>query len=152
MISWCDDPGAVHGIIADGLSAKYGIPPTHTRDELGLLADRFTERIQVIGARLNGVLVAGAVRFRSANVDHIQYLASTVEGRRIRAQDALIVDLYDTAMERGAWLDMGVSTEGGGRVLNAPLMSFKEEFGGHAVAYDSYAISLPPAAVVSGEG
>jgi hypothetical protein len=40
------------------------------------------------------------------------------------------------------YLDFGISTEQGGHVLNEGLIANKERFGGRAVMYDAYEITI----------
>jgi hypothetical protein len=143
------DPGPVHELVRAGLAGKYDLTPTHSLEELALLRSRFPESIRIIEARAQGAVVGGAVIFQSPRVDHVQYLAGSPAGRQLRAQDALMECLYDAAMERSAFLDLGVSTEEGGRYLNGPLMAFKEEFGGHPAVYDAYSIDTARAVALA---
>ena len=73
---------------------------------------------------------------------HAQYIASSPEGKEFGAVDALYIWLIDERYADKRYLDFGVSTEQGGRVLNEGLVRQKEAFGARAVVYDSYNISL----------
>mgnify|MGYP005989468907 CR=1 FL=1 len=137
------DPSRIHGLVSRHLLEKYERAPTHSVDELQLLKARLDNAVRFVEVTdTGGVAAAGAVVFRSRSVDHIQYFASSAEGRALRAQDLLFSTLLNDARARGAWMDFGVSTEDAGRTLNEGLLHFKEELGGQSAILDRYRIAL----------
>jgi Acetyltransferase (GNAT) domain len=123
--------------------ARHGATPTHSVDEMELLAGRFPDNIKLFCARYQGNLVAGVVIYETSQVAHTQYIGSTGQGKELAALDVLIDGLirdYGDAGKR--WFDFGISTEEQGRHLNAGLVRNKESYGARAIAYDQYLLDL----------
>ena len=64
------------------------------------------------------------------------------KGKEMGAVDALYAWLISERYADKRYLDFGISTVQGGRVLNEGLVRQKEGFGARAVMYDSYSINL----------
>ena len=75
-------------------------------------------------------IVAGAVVFESKNNFHIQYIAGTKYGKKIRAQDYLIFKIKQLPSHK--CLSFGKSTAGNDALLNVNLFNFKNEFNSKA--------------------
>jgi len=129
-------------IEADLLREKYAKEPTHSADEMALLAGRFPENIKLFAADLDGAMVGGVIIYESANVAHTQYIGSTKEGRKLNAVDLLLHHLIENEYQHKRYFDFGISTEKAGRYLNTGLVDFKESFGATAVAYDTFELKL----------
>lgn len=126
------------------LLERYGVRPTHSGDEMELLAGRFPDAIRLFTARRGGELLGGVVVYESHRVAHTQYIASNPAGRELGALDAIVHHLLNTEYPgRRAFFDFGISTEEAGRVLNEGLIDNKESYGGRAVVHDFY--ELDPA-------
>lgn len=136
---WC--------ILEEVLATHHNTRPVHTVEEMRLLMNRFPEEIRFFGVHHDTELVAGCVVFVSKQVAHIQYIAANGCGRERGALDLLFHYLITEHYKGMRWLDFGISTENGGRVLNPGLIFQKEGFGGRAVCYDSYALELTDAAL-----
>jgi hypothetical protein len=133
-------------IVEENLAERHGARPVHSAAELGSLLALFPDHICVAVARLDGEPVAGVVLFDSPRVSHAQYIASTAEGRKVGALDALLDHCIARARSRGArFFDLGTSNRDAGRVLNEGLYEFKAEFGGGGVAYERYELDLSAA-------
>lgn len=130
------------GILEDVLQKKHGVKPVHTLSELEYLAGLFPGNIRLFSARLGGKLLAGAVIYESRNVAHVQYIASTDEGKAAGALDNLFDYLINDRYAAQRYFDFGISTEREGRYLNGGLVTQKEEFGARAVVYDTYEIAV----------
>ena len=134
-----DDVSVFHALLQAVLSAKHGVAPVHSSEELVLLQGRFPERIFCRLARLHGDPVAGALVFDYGHVWHTQYLACSDEGRDAGALDLVIQELIREARERGAEsLSFGTSTVEAGRVVNEGLLWQKESYGARAIVHDFY--------------
>lgn len=129
-------------ILTEVLSSRHGATPTHSLDEIRLLNDRFPDHVKLFGAYLENRMLAGAVMFVNPNVAHTQYLATTDEGRRANALDALIATLITETYAQYPWFSFGISTEEGGMVLNEGLAEYKESFGGRATVHDFYELNF----------
>ena len=124
------------------LGEKYGAKPVHTAAELQLLAARFPDNIKLFMAHEGPEVSAGVVIYESQQVAHAQYIGTTEEGRKTGALDLIMSYLIDDYYADKKYFDFGISTEDGGRYLNAGLIENKQGFGGRAVVYDFYEIDL----------
>jgi hypothetical protein len=76
-------------VVTANLAEKYGVAPVHSLAEIELLRARFPENIRLFVCRDAGRLLGGVVMYLSATVAHVQYIASTDEGRKRGALDGL---------------------------------------------------------------
>ena len=130
-------------ILGNRLQEKYGATPIHSIDEIELLKSRFPENIKLFATTdKDGNLLGGVVLFVTDNVVHMQYTATTDEGRRISALDHLYDYLINSRYADMRYFDFGTSVENGGHILNSGLIAYKERLGGRAVVYDTYIIDL----------
>ena len=128
-------------VVTANLAEKYGVAPVHSLAEIRMLRGRFPENIRLIACRDAGRLLCGVVMYHSETVAHVQYIASTEEGRKRGALDGL----FDHLLTRpGAefYFDFGISNEQRGRKLNRGLIDQKEGFGARAVVHDHYTVDL----------
>ena len=130
-------------ILSERLHEKYDTAPVHSIEEIGLLKERFPENIKLYSVTDNdGITLGGVVLFITGNVVHMQYSATTAEGRRLSALDYLYEELINNRFTGKEYFDFGISVEDGGRYLNSGLIAYKERLGGRAVVYDTYIIDL----------
>ena len=87
-------------------------------------------------------MLAGCVVYETKKTAHIQYIASSPEGKEKGALDGLFKYLFENIYNKIEYIDFGISTERRGAYLNEGLLFQKEGFGGRAVTYDIYEISL----------
>jgi len=123
---------------------KYNTKPTHTAEEIHLLASRFPQNIKLFTAHKDGKIVAGTIIYESnRKVAHTQYISASPEGKKLYALD-LIFDylINEYYKDKVDYFDFGISTEKEGRFLNVGLITQKEEFGARAVVYDTYEIEV----------
>jgi lipid II:glycine glycyltransferase (peptidoglycan interpeptide bridge formation enzyme) len=111
-------------------------------DEIELLARRFPERIRLFTAYRRDTLLAGAVLYVSDHVCHVQYNASSPDGRKLGAIDLLFGHIIDSFAQRLRYFDFGISTDRDGRFLNRGLVQYKQEFGARAVTHDFYRLRV----------
>ena len=139
-----DDFAGFWSLLEATLQERHGVRPVHTIEEIRLLRTHFANRIRLFVASASGEIGAGCVLYDVGPTTHVQYIASTVGGRR----DGLLDALFDHVINRVAvddgktWFDFGTSTEHGGRILNANLAFQKEGFGGRGIVYDTYRFPL----------
>jgi hypothetical protein len=125
------------------LDTRHGTAPVHTLDEIERLHRHFPTHIRLFTARDDtDVIQAGAVIYESSRVAHVQYMATTAEGRRSGALDLVLAYLIDEVLATKPWFDFGISNEDDGRTLNKGLIGFKEGFGARAVVHDFYRLDL----------
>lgn len=125
------------------LKEKYDVTPVHSLEEITLLKERFPENIRLMCVTdAQGNTLGGVLLFITGNVVHMQYSATTDEGRRVSALDHLYEQIIDNRFADKEFFDFGISVEDGGRYLNNGLIAYKERLGGRAVVYDTYVIDL----------
>lgn len=129
-------------VLTEVLEKRHGIKPVHSEEEIALLMSRFPKEIKLFLVKHDDRVLAGALLFICQQVAHVQYIASNDEGRELGALDLLFRHLIMERYKSLAYLDFGISTEQGGRVLNEGLIFQKEGFGGRGVCYDSYDLPL----------
>jgi Acetyltransferase (GNAT) domain len=129
-------------ILAKNLSIRHGLRPVHSVDEMELLSRRFPSEIKLYAAFDGEVMRAGAVVFLSRNVCHVQYNASSEEGKDTGALDTVMDYLIEHYSRSKRFFDLGVSTEKDGRYLNSGLVEYKEGFGARTVVHDFYKLDL----------
>ena len=137
-----DDFSAYWEILEDVLGARHACRPVHSLEEILLLYSRFPENIKLYAAYSSGTMLAGCVVYETANVAHVQYIAVSDAGRAVGALDGLFDYLFNNIYCNVRYVDFGISTEDGGRVLNEGLLFQKEGFGARGVVYDVYKIDL----------
>lgn len=137
-----DDWGGYWRLLEAVLGERHGVRPVHSLEEIGMLADRFPDRIALHLATLYDQVMAGVVMFSSDQVAHAQYIAVGDAGREAGALDGLFDHLIGAYAGSHRYFDFGISTTDQGQVLNEGLMRQKEEFGASAVVHDVYRLTL----------
>lgn len=121
-------------ILSSNLAAKYDSLPTHSLDEMMLLHSFFKDEIQLYSVIQNETMLAGVLIYRTKQVWHMQYIASSDEGRKVQALDWLIQRIIQEAkLNLIPFLDFGHSNERNGTYLNSSLYKFKSKFGGGGI-------------------
>lgn len=124
------------------LAEHHNTKAVHTGAELALLHERFPEQIELYAAMYQGNMIAGSVVFVYQNVVHTQYLAADEVAREIGALDYCISEIMAKYSTIKQYLDFGISTEDGGKVLNEGLISQKEGFGARTIAYQTWEMGV----------
>ena len=123
------------------LSEHHNTKAVHTGEELELLHNRFPENIKLYASMYKGKMIAGTVLFIYDTVVHTQYLAANEEAREIGALDYVVASVIEKYKETKAYLDFGISSEEGGKVLNEGLIFQKEGFGGRTIVYQTFSMN-----------
>ncbi|MGA7243270.1 MAG: GNAT family N-acetyltransferase [Terracidiphilus sp.] len=129
-------------IARDNLQMRHGVLPVHTAAEMQLLESRFPENIKLFTVEQNGEMLGGLIIYESQMVAHGQYRNATAEGLRLGALDLVMDVLLSDVYTGKPYRDFGISTTENGRTLNAGLIQNKESYGGRAMVYDFYELSL----------
>lgn len=137
-----DDLEAFISLENTTLMAHHGTHAVHTAEELKLLKSRYPDHIRCIGGFRNGRLIAGTLLFVYPSVVHTQYLCADDEARENGGLDLVIAEILTHYRTSHEWLDFGISTEDGGRILNAGLINQKEGFGGRVVSYLTFRLPI----------
>lgn len=128
-------------VLVPQLTARHGVLPVHSAEEITLLSSRFPENIRQFSAYCGDEIVAGMTIYETPTVAHAQYIAATDAGRKMGALDYLCQWLIDEHYRDKRYFDFGICNENEGRVLNQGLMDWKEGFGGRCYAHDFYEVS-----------
>lgn len=137
-----NDSKNIFKIINDNLVEKYGVSAVHSSDEMNLLKNKFKENIHIYELVLNENVVGGAILYIDNNVVHAQYVTTSIEAKKNRGLDFMIVSFIDKYKEQYEWFDFGTSTENNGNTLNTALIKSKEEFNLSSVCYDIYELEV----------
>jgi len=134
---------ALWTVLEENLTREHDTKPVHSVADIRKLHSLFPDKIEFVVASMDAAVIAGVVLFSSPQVVHAQYIASTLDGYRMCALDAVLEHCITKAKQRGArYFDFGISNEEAGRYLNAGLYQFKAEFGGGGVAHEFYELDL----------
>ena len=138
-----------HQLLTQILLTRHNARPTHTLPQLLTLANTFPTNIRLYLARKDQHILAGTVVYLTQTVAHLQYIAASDQGKQLGALTILIQYVYNTLIRnpqttspRPIFLDFGTSMEPSDHSLNRGLCQWKESFGGTAVVYDTYQLSL----------
>lgn len=136
------DFGPFMGLLEHLLKSKYNTRPVHTLEEIELLAKRFTANIKLYTAALDNEILAGVIVFEHPRVAHIQYIATSANGRKYGGLDVLINDLLENNFKDKHYFDFGTSNSQDGTELNRGVVMNKESYGARTIAYDFYELFL----------
>lgn len=131
-------------IMENNLLDRYSVKPVHTIDEMSLLMSRFPENIKLFLAVKDSEPQAGCIVYIANDTCvHIQYGHATPQGKEEGALDLLYLSLIHRYQQEGyQYLDFGNSNEDRGHILNENLIAQKEGFGGRAIVYNQYKITI----------
>ena len=133
---------AFWAILNQVLTTRHDVTPVHTPAELKLLHDRFPDYIHLTIIRNEeGRIIAGVYYYICGQVIHTQYMSASDEARHCGALELLIESIISRHSNDCKYLDFGISTENGGRLLNEGLIYQKEGFGGRGVCYDAWELA-----------
>ena len=125
------------------LKEKFNKKPTHSTNEILKLSKLFSNNISLYLCINNKKdILAGVVVYKSCKVWHAQYIASTNSGKECGAGDLIIDYILKKIPNNIPWFDFGISTTGGGKILNKDLLSYKESWGGQPILYDTYKLKI----------
>ena len=136
-----EDYPAYWDLLTENLEQRHGVRPVHSLQEIKHLKSLFPNEIKLYTAEREGALLAGVLCFDCGKVVHAQYIAAGAEARTCGALDLLFATLLEIYSNR-AYFDFGISNEPETGRINEGLIFQKEGFGGRAVCYDRYIVSL----------
>lgn len=130
-------------ILTQTLASRHQTRPVHSVDEITRLQSLHPLEIKLwtIHKRDTSML-GGTLLYLTPTTVHAQYIATNEEGRRCGALDMLFDELLRKDFGNRWFFDFGISTEQSGTILNNGLLIQKQEFGGRAVCYDTYALDF----------
>lgn len=142
LIKECCDFDTFIDLENEVLKDRHDTKAVHSGNELALLKGFFPNNIRLFGAFYEEKMIAGTLIYEYQNVIHTQYMAANDLAREIGALDFTIATVIDKYKESKRYLDFGISSENGGRILNEGLISQKEGFGGRTNVYITWEFDL----------
>ncbi len=133
---------AFWSVLAEVLRHRHGARPTHSLEEIVLLAGRFPDRIRLFGAFDGARMIAGVVTFDCGRTIHVQYIAASSAGREAGGVDIIVFHLIEKIFADRGWFDFGISTTDHGHSLNEGLAQQKEMFGARCIVYQEFEVLL----------
>ena len=124
------------------LREKHNTTPTHSLREIITLKKLFPDNIILVTAEASGNILAGALFYRTATVMHLQYAASTQQGRDADIFPALYRYVIDNLCHGCSYLDFGTSAAPTTSGFNEGLLQQKHTLGGRPIACDTYTLDL----------
>ncbi len=140
IVAESEDYAAYWRVLAEVLRERHDAEPVHTLAEIERLRYAFPQHIRLYSAFLEGALIAGALMYVSECVARMQYMASSAEGRRLGALDAVIDYVVRIGCPNVAYFDFGTSIEPETGAINQGLLAYKEDFGGSTIVCDTYVL------------
>ncbi|RTK92303.1 MAG: GNAT family N-acetyltransferase [Rickettsiales bacterium] len=138
-----DNYTAFYQILEEVLTSKHQVKPTHTLREIELLAKTFPQYISLYNTvNQDNTVLAATLIFEMNHWVHVQYIASSEQGKKLGALDILFQELINTIYSDKKIFDFGTSTESQGKVLNRGLIAQKEGFGARAVVHNLYELDI----------
>ncbi len=135
---YTDEYKEFYAILKKNLKMRHNVDPTHTLDELLLLKEIFPDKIHLIGAYVEGKMIAGVVLFfcnRRTNLAF--YISHNEQYQQYRAVNLLFYRIFRDSIERGfTAFDFGIFTVN--MDPNWGLGHFKEGFGAQGVFRDTF--------------
>lgn len=138
VVAQSEDFAAYWQILTNRLGEAHDAAPTHSLAEIELLNSRYPAQIRLFVARQDGEVQGGLVVFDCGRVVHVQYMATTEEGRKNGALDLIVEHLLTEVYADRGWLNFGISTTEAGRNLNVGLSRQKEMFGARGIVFQQY--------------
>ncbi|MDC1067832.1 hypothetical protein OAQ99_01595 [Candidatus Kapabacteria bacterium] len=111
---------------------KHNAKPVHSLKEIESLVDLYPDRVSLFGVFLDEKLIAGYLIFNVNQIgNHIFYGSLDYNYQDYRSTSyGLFMLMHTFAQEGHKYLNMGISTEDGGKIINWQLYDFKESFNG----------------------
>jgi lipid II:glycine glycyltransferase (peptidoglycan interpeptide bridge formation enzyme) len=141
-VNLSDDYERFYAILKKNLKIRHNVQPTHTLDELKLLASLFPDRIRLYAAMLQETMIAGVVIFdANPQVTLAFYISHDEDYQEYRAVNLLFRELIADSIKRGfRYLDYGIFTVN--MEPNFGLARFKESFGSSGIFRDTLVLDL----------
>lgn len=138
-----NDFKSFYSILTARLESKYNTNPIHSLFEIELLANRFLDNISLYGAlNENNELLAGVLIFEMNHWAHVQYIASSEQGRSNGALDLIFNKLINEIYANKKFFNFGISSESEGKILNSGLIAQKEGFGARAIVHNILELNI----------
>ncbi len=116
---------------------KIGVPPTHSLQEIHeLKAKNYSFISQFVICNSDGEILAGITVFEYERVAKFQYIATTKEGKKLRALDSLMEYLIQEKFTQKRYIDLGTANNPISGIAVKGLIDWKLSW--HAKPYPLY--------------
>lgn len=138
------DPELMMAVLEKCLAERHDTKPVHTLEEMRMLKSRFPGQIRFFGipSEKQNSMAAVVCVYDTGIVAHVQYIATTEEGRMNNLLTPLFTVLIRDVYSERRYFDFGTSNENNGQYLNGGLLRQKASFGASGVAYMRYSLKL----------
>lgn len=132
-----EDFKSFYGILKQNLKIRHNVDPTHSLDELIDIQKRFPEKVNLFGAYVGEIMVAGVVNFIVNNHVILAFYISHDEAYQdYRAVNLLFYTIFEWAIQQQFKIyDFGTFTVN--EEPNMGLGRFKENFGASGIFRDT---------------
>ena len=115
---------------------KFNSTPTHTLEEMKTLKELFPNEYKLVTIYLDNKMIAGVwLVLATPFTAHTFYIAQDYEYSENQPLSCIVKEMIEYLQEKNyRYLNFGISTEDGGKVINKGLFEFKESFGGFGVS------------------
>jgi hypothetical protein len=137
-----DDFAEFWDLLNEVLGSRHGVQAVHSLEEINLLYSRFPKNIKLIAGKVEGKIQSGALIFETDTVAHVQYMASSFEGKENYVLDKVIDFAIEHYKDKKRYFSFGISNENEGKELNRGLISQKEGFGAKSIVHEYYKINI----------
>jgi len=120
------------------LAKRHDAKPTHSKEEITFLKQRFSKNIRQFNVYQNNILKGGATIFETVTTAHVQYISAGEDKQALGTLDMLFSHLITEVFKDKDYFDFGISNEEGGRKLNSGLNYWKECFGARTFVHRFY--------------
>ena len=128
-------------LLTEYLSRENAVPE-ETMDDLRAQMEQFHREIKLYLVRYGRRVVAGTLIYETHQVVCVKYLAANDEGLQSGALDLLLRHLITERYKQVPYMDITPCLTHASTALGERLALLAEDFGGRAVCYDTYTISL----------
>jgi len=123
-----------YDILLDNL-VRHDAKPAHSLADIKKLKELYPERVRLYGVFVDGDMAAGYLIFNINSIGwHVFYGSMNYKYQVERPTTFGLFMLLKVLADKGyEYLNMGISTEDGGKIVNWGLLDFKESFNGTGI-------------------
>lgn len=131
-------------ILRNNLAYRHDAEPTHNLDEILKLKGLFPNKVYLFASYLGDIMTGGIVVFVcNDKTFHTFYHAQDYDYQNYRSLNLVIYELIKWGNDKKfKFMNLGISTENHGDIINWGLYRFKEGFGARGVLRKYYRLEL----------
>ena len=127
-------------ILIPNISYQHSSKPTHTLEEISLLASHFPNNISLYNVYQGNTLVGGTIIFETKHVANVQYISGNNNKQALGTLDFLFQYMIKEKFCYKKYFSFGISNENLGMNVNEGLLYWKECFGARSISHEFYEI------------